>query len=59
MTKRRKQPFTVTEIRQAAKAAKAEGFERAELISPEGYRVVLELSAREKEPDPVSVEELE
>ena len=59
MTKRRKQPFTVTEMRQAAKAAKAEGFDRAELISPDGFRVVLEVTSREKQPEPVVVEELE
>ncbi len=56
--KRRTSPFTKAQIRQAIQAAKAEGVDRAELISPDGYRVVLEVAAREKQ-QPEPVEELE
>ncbi len=52
--KRRASPFTKAQIRQAIQAAKAEGCDRAELISPDGYRVVLEVTARDKQqPEPV------
>lgn len=47
--KRRTTPFTKAQIRQAIQAAKAEGCDRAELISPDGHRVVLEVTAREKQ----------
>jgi hypothetical protein len=48
MTKR-KSPFTKSQMQAVMQAAKAEGFERAELSSPDGHRAVFE--RRSKSPD--------
>jgi hypothetical protein len=53
--------FTKADLRRAMQAAKAEGFDRVELVdSPEGLKIVCERSARAKTdaPESVVVEEL-
>jgi len=54
----RRASFTEVEVKRALKAAKAEGFDRVELIpSPDGLKIVCERVAHADKPEPV--EELE
>lgn len=49
--------FTKADLRRAMQAAKAEGFDRVELVdSPEGLKIVCERSARKIEPPPTDGE---
>lgn len=57
MSKRRA-TFTEADLRRAMKAAKAEGFDRVELVdSPEGLKIVCERRGRDEAPS--SVEHME
>lgn len=59
MAARRSAVFTEVEIRRAIRAAKAEGFDRVELVqSPQGLRIVCERKGRKTDEDEI-VEELE
>lgn len=54
---RERAKLTVTDVRRALKAAKAEGFDRVEIVNtPEGVKIVAERSARKADGNEIELE---